>query len=58
MNERELMAAVPSYVAMHTMQGQAEQAESAGQKSGMKDTLAAVFGMLLPLLTQIGHHHH
>jgi solute carrier family 39 (zinc transporter), member 9 len=23
----------------------------------MRDTLAAVAGMLLPLLTQIGHHH-
>jgi hypothetical protein len=46
------------YVAMHTMQGQAEQAESAGQNSSLKDTVAAVIGMLLPLVTQIGHHHH
>lgn len=41
------------YVAMHTMQEQAAQVE----KPGMKDTCAAVFGMLLPLLTQVGHHH-
>jgi len=26
-------------------------------KPQMKDTLAAVGGMLIPLLTQIGHHH-
>ncbi|KAL0637135.1 hypothetical protein Q9L58_003958 [Maublancomyces gigas] len=42
------------YVAMHTMQEQAAQAD----KPGLRDTCAAVFGMLLPLLTQVGHHHH
>lgn len=26
-------------------------------KPQMRDTLAAVGGMLLPLLTQLGHHH-
>lgn len=39
---------------MHTMQEQAAQAD----KPGLRDTCAAVFGMLLPLLTQVGHHHH
>jgi zinc transporter 9 len=24
----------------------------------VRDTVAAVIGMLLPLLTQLGHHHH
>ncbi|KAG0137140.1 Zinc/iron permease [Tuber indicum] len=47
------------YVAMHTMQSQSElEPGNGGQKSTMKDTLAAVVGMLLPLATQIGHHHH
>ncbi|PWW79543.1 Zinc/iron permease [Tuber magnatum] len=47
------------YVAMHTMQGQSElESGNGGQKPTMKDTLAAVVGMLLPLATQIGHHHH
>jgi zinc transporter 9 len=27
------------------------------EKPQMRDTLAAVGGMLIPLLTQIGHHH-
>lgn len=27
-------------------------------KPQMRDTLATVGGMLLPLLTQFGHHHH
>lgn len=27
------------------------------QKPQMRDTLAAVGGMLIPLLTQLGHHH-
>lgn len=27
-------------------------------KLQMRDTLATVVGMLLPLLTQFGHHHH
>jgi len=44
---------------MHTMQGQSElESGNGGQKPTMKDTLAAVVGMLLPLVTQIGHHHH
>ncbi|RPB02183.1 Zinc/iron permease [Choiromyces venosus 120613-1] len=52
------------YVAMHTMQDQSEIESgnngngNSAQKPGMKDTLAAVVGMLLPLATQIGHHHH
>lgn len=32
-------------------------APRAKPKPQMKDTLAAVGGMLIPLLTQIGHHH-
>ena len=43
---------------MHTMQDQAAQLQGSGQKSTLKDVLAAVFGMVLPLATQIGHHHH
>ncbi|KAL7273789.1 hypothetical protein RUND412_003331 [Rhizina undulata] len=43
------------YVAMHTMQ---EQAQSQGHKATLRDTGAAVLGMLLPLVTTIGHHHH
>jgi zinc transporter 9 len=27
------------------------------EKPQMRDTLAAVGGMLIPLLTQLGHHH-
>jgi len=60
------------YVAMHAMQedshhehshsssnGYAESSSSQRnkQKPQMRDTLAAVGGMLIPLLTQIGHHH-
>jgi pantoate kinase len=41
---------------MHTMQEQAEQAE-VEQKAGLKDVAAAVVGMLLPLISQVGHHH-
>jgi hypothetical protein len=58
------------YVAMHAMQedaghdhstsnGYAEGGSSQRkqQKPQMRDTLAAVGGMLIPLLTQVGHHH-
>lgn len=60
------------YVAMHAMQedsphehshpvsnGYADSISSQRQKPKpqMRDTLAAVGGMLIPLLTQIGHHH-
>lgn len=60
------------YVAMHAMQedshpehshsssnGYAEinPSQRKQPKSTMRDTLAAVGGMLIPLLTQIGHHH-
>ncbi|KAL2064547.1 hypothetical protein VTL71DRAFT_3684 [Oculimacula yallundae] len=59
------------YVAMHAMQedssehihspsnGYAELTSSQRkqQKPQMRDTLAAVGGMLIPLLTQLGHHH-
>jgi zinc transporter 9 len=43
---------------MHTMQEQTAQLAESGQKSSIKDVLAAVFGMVVPLATQIGHHHH
>ena len=46
------------YVAMHTMQDQTAQLAEAGQRSTIKDVLAAVFGMMIPMATQIGHHHH
>jgi len=59
------------YVAMHAMQEDSHQDHSHSGLNGyidgvpqrkppkpqMKDTLAAVGGMLIPLLTQIGHHH-
>lgn len=59
------------YVAMHAMQEDSHEhshnssngyadggsAPRAKPKPQMKDTLAAVGGMLIPLLTQIGHHH-
>lgn len=58
------------YVAMHAMQedspdhshsssnGYAEvNSQRKQQKPQMRDTLAAVGGMLIPLLTQLGHHH-
>jgi hypothetical protein len=58
------------YVAMHAMQEDSGHdystangyAESNGiarkqPKPQMRDTLAAVGGMLIPLLTQVGHHH-
>lgn len=60
------------YVAMHAMQedspahehptsngygenGMASQRKQRGPQ--MRDTFAAVGGMLIPLLTQFGHHH-
>lgn len=57
------------YVAMHAMQdgdgghqhgsaGYAEAGAGGQPKPQMRDTLVAVVGMLLPLLTQFGHHHH
>jgi hypothetical protein len=59
------------YVAMHAMQDDAPHEHSHPSSNGyadvssqrkkekpqMRDTLAAVGGMLIPLLTQIGHHH-
>ena len=58
------------YVAMHAMQddsthttyeqnGYAENGNSqrTKPKTQMRDTFAAVGGMLIPLLTQFGHHH-
>jgi len=59
------------YVAMHAMQEDSHQDHSYSGSNGytdgapqrkppkpqMRDTLAAVGGMLIPLLTQIGHHH-
>jgi hypothetical protein len=60
-----------SYVAMHAMQedaGHHDHSGSNGYTEGagvqkkpprpqVRDTIAAVGGMLIPLLTQIGHHH-
>lgn len=61
-----------SYVAMHAMQedgsghdhsatnGYVEGGPGAQRKHHrpqMRDTFAAIGGMLLPLLTQVGHHH-
>lgn len=61
------------YVAMHAMQedgsshehtstlnGYAESPATAQRKPkgpSMRDTLATMIGMLVPLLTQFGHHH-
>ena len=59
------------YVAMHAMQEDNishdhisangyENGSATGRKAPrpqMRDTLAAVAGMLIPLLTQFGHHH-
>lgn len=56
---------------MHAMQEDSSESAYAGAhgysepsssqrkppKPQMRDTLAAVGGMLIPLLTQIGHHH-
>lgn len=42
------------YVAMHTMQ---DHLTEYGHTNGIKDVGAAVFGMMIPLVTQIGHHH-
>lgn len=63
----------PRYVAMHAMQegesgpheavngnGYAESPTPSQRKQArpqMRDTIATVMGMLLPLLTQFGHHH-
>jgi zinc transporter 9 len=65
-----MMLIIFRYVAMHAMQedsahdhstsnGYAEgsSAQRKQPKPQMRDTLAAVGGMLIPLLTQIGHHH-
>lgn len=60
------------YVAMHAMQetgshgspaanGSASYGDSPARKAEtntMRDTMATTVGMLLPLLTQFGHHHH
>jgi zinc transporter 9 len=61
-----------SYVAMHAMQEDGSGHDHSGangyveggpatqrkhHRPQMRDTFAAVGGMLLPLLTQIGHHH-
>ena len=58
------------YVAMHAMQedsnhdhpvsngyGEGSGSQRKQSKPQMRDTFAAVGGMLIPLLTQIGHHH-
>jgi zinc transporter 9 len=43
----------------HSSNGYAESSslQRKKEKPQMRDTLAAVGGMLIPLLTQIGHHH-
>ena len=63
---------IPSYVAMHSMQeGDSPSGHDAGSIPNgyadgnqrkhahpqMRETLATVIGMFLPLLTQFGHHH-
>ncbi|KFY14252.1 hypothetical protein V492_02744 [Pseudogymnoascus sp. VKM F-4246] len=61
------------YVAMHAMQDDAAQLDHStingfgeggggglprkGAKPVLRDTLASVVGMLIPLATQVGHHH-
>lgn len=66
----KLLLTVPfRYVAMHAMQeesghhdgpvnadGYGERKQPTGPR--MRETLMTVVGMFLPLLTQIGHHHH
>ncbi|KAI9167387.1 Zinc transporter [Paramyrothecium foliicola] len=50
-----------SHDASSGLNGYTEGSTTAQRKSKgpqMRDTLATVFGMLLPLLTQFGHHHH
>lgn len=44
----------------HGSQGYAEPASASTGPKGpqMRDTMITVVGMLLPLLTQFGHHHH
>jgi hypothetical protein len=64
-----IILTVPRYVAMHAMQEEAPHEHSASNgyvespiaqrkqaKPRMRDTFAAVGGMLIPILTQIGHH--
>lgn len=61
------------YVAMHAMQDDASQHDHStlngfgeggggglprkGSKPVLRDTVASVVGMLIPLATQVGHHH-
>lgn len=45
---------VDRYVAMHTMQ---DHLVEYGHSAGLKDVGAAVFGMMIPLVTQVGHAH-
>jgi solute carrier family 39 (zinc transporter), member 9 len=64
------MLTLHRYVAMHAMSeeagnghdhahGYAESGVPSGAKGPqLRDTLITVIGMLLPLLTQFGHHHH
>lgn len=70
---KEQTANKTSYVAMHAMQEDAHTHDHATPSSNgygdsgsqqrkpkgpqMRDTLATMAGMLLPLLTQFGHHH-
>lgn len=48
------MLIVSRYVAMHTMQ---DHLVEYGHTAGLKDVGAAVFGMVIPLVTQVGHAH-
>lgn len=64
-----MLTAASRYVAMHAMQedGSSGHEHNHVESSGasqrkrttpqMRDTLATVVGMVLPLLTQFGHHH-
>lgn len=40
-----------------SLNGYADGLQRKAPKPQMRDTLAAVGGMLIPLLTQLGHHH-
>lgn len=65
----KMLTIAARYVAMHAMQEDSSSGhehnhgESGGpsqrRQTGpqMRDTLATVIGMVLPLLTQFGHHH-
>jgi hypothetical protein len=65
----EMLTIASRYVAMHAMQedtpsgpehNHAESHTASPRKQTrpqMRDTLATVVGMVLPLLTQFGHHH-